>query len=246
MFRCAFCGVSISKYQKMCSTCQAQQDAEIFAHNQAYERKQQEKRRRLQEEQEKEIARKTHAFYHRECPVCAEEVKRKAMKCIHCSHEFDDYEEQRAFVKQREQEKEEFGCELWEGKEEFLKRKELEDMEKLKKIEARKKERQMALIKQRDKIWNNALRRGTGQESEQLRKRREFRKKWNPVVIWFLQWIGCTTFVYMILFIFIISVWPKNNPPEVILFPLLILSLWPPFIFSKKIKDFFTAMAYKE
>jgi hypothetical protein len=134
MFRCAYCGVSISKYQRMCSTCQAQRDAETLASNQAYERKQQEKRRRLQEEQEKEIARKTHEFYHRECPICAEEVKRKAMKCIHCNHEFDDYQEQRDFIAMREAQKEEFGGELWDEREILVK-----EMEHKKQLDAERK-----------------------------------------------------------------------------------------------------------
>jgi hypothetical protein len=126
---CAQCGIPIPNSSSlMCNICSSKY-AEVQM-KASIERT--ENRRR---EQEKQRNRKIHNFYHRECTECAEEVKLKAKKCIHCGHEFPDYEEKRAFITMREIQVEELGCELWESREEVLegirKEKEKKEREKL-------------------------------------------------------------------------------------------------------------------
>jgi hypothetical protein len=117
---CAQCGIPIPNSDSlMCNICSSK-----YAEVQRLARIEQAENRRREEEKQRN--KRIHNFYHRECTECAEEVKLKAKKCIHCGHEFPDWEEKRAFITMRETQVEELGCELWESREEIKKQREIE------------------------------------------------------------------------------------------------------------------------
>jgi colicin import membrane protein len=66
------------------------------------------------EEEKKEV------WYSRECPKCAEMVKRKAQLCKECGHEFEDWEEQRKDIEHWEQRGAKVGVDPW-NKDEIIK-----------------------------------------------------------------------------------------------------------------------------
>ena len=96
----------------------------------------------LLEEKEKLIQERHHLviemmqhIYERECPDCAELIKRKAKKCKHCGCELSDWETQREEIDDLEREASALQCEVWEV--EYVKKKAKEHHENQKIEQAR-------------------------------------------------------------------------------------------------------------
>ena len=86
-------------------------------------------------EEEAEASRRS-AWESRECPECAETVKKKAKVCRHCGYKFEDRDAVVAEMERVEAEAQEMGCEPWW----VMKRK--ADLQKLKEMQERGKKRQ--------------------------------------------------------------------------------------------------------
>ena len=68
---------------------------------------------KLADKFEEERQKAKDAWYSRECPNCAEIVKRKAKVCKECGHKFEDWEEQRKDIEHWEERGAKVGVDAW-------------------------------------------------------------------------------------------------------------------------------------
>lgn len=68
------------------------------------------------EEEARRLEKLKHDFLYRECPMCAETVKAKALLCKECGHKFEDGQQYRDRIKEWEDRAEPFGLDPWDEK----------------------------------------------------------------------------------------------------------------------------------
>lgn len=85
---------------------------------------------RAEEKREKEEKEARFKWEHRECPQCAEMVKKKAKLCIHCKFEFTDREILITNMEEESSLATRFNCHPWEGREALARHKRQEKARK--------------------------------------------------------------------------------------------------------------------
>ena len=142
---------------------------------------------------QKRIDEERDAFYLRECPMCAETVKAKALLCKECGHKFEDGQQYRDRIKEWEDRAEPFGLDPWDKQAIFQKEYEQTPeykAQKAKELEEERHEQELIENKQREIRETEERYRRINEEVEAEYQDYIF-KKWSIIIalVFFGMWI---------------------------------------------------------